>query len=278
MTTDPRFIALNRETELAKRVMCSGLSALRKATPARPGLYYDAFFGLSVGLERFAKLAWLIDEWIAKGAFPTDSDLRKKGHNILALLNKAKAIRSNRSCASDVAAIYFAPPSDPVTVSVVKFLSEFADATRYFNVDFLVGGKSTTMGDPIKVWHSTVGSAVLAMPKMKAKKPRWLEQAAAVAETMSPAIVITTSASGAPLDNVAALSLSEHEAAEINKQAQWKILGVVRFFGLLLIDLSEAANAAGHHFIPDLREHLGFFCGEDAIIRRYRRWPPTGIT
>jgi hypothetical protein len=56
---DTRFVALNREIELAKRLTCSGLSALRKATPARPGIYYDAFFGISIGLERFAKLAWL---------------------------------------------------------------------------------------------------------------------------------------------------------------------------------------------------------------------------
>src|SRR5229473_491775 len=122
MTGDLRFIALNRETELAKRVMCSGLSALRRATPARAGLYYDAFFGLSIGLERFAKLAWLIDEWIEKGAFPTNSDLRRKGHNILALLDIAKAIRSKRNCPPNATPAYSALPSDPVTVSAIKFL------------------------------------------------------------------------------------------------------------------------------------------------------------
>ena len=43
MITDPRFIAFNREAELAKRLTCSGLTALRKATPSAPGIYYDAF-------------------------------------------------------------------------------------------------------------------------------------------------------------------------------------------------------------------------------------------
>jgi hypothetical protein len=66
MITDLKFIALNREAELAKRLTCSGLSALRKATPARPGVYYEAFFGISIGLERLAKLAWLIDECITR--------------------------------------------------------------------------------------------------------------------------------------------------------------------------------------------------------------------
>jgi hypothetical protein len=76
MITEPRFIAFNREAELAKRLTCSGLTARRKATPSAPGIYYDAFFGLSIGLERLAKLAWLIDECIRRnGTFPTDKEL-----------------------------------------------------------------------------------------------------------------------------------------------------------------------------------------------------------
>jgi hypothetical protein len=275
---DLKFIALNRETELAKRVTCSGLTALRKATPTRPGLYYDAFFGISIGLERFAKLAWLIDEWIASGAFPTNNDLKEKGHNIQALLTKATVIRTNQKDNDSVSAEHATLPSDSVTISAISFLSNFAEATRYFNIDFMVGGKSKQMGDPIRIWHSTVGAAVLGMPKVKAKSVHRHAQAAAIGRVMTPAIVIATSAEGTPLENVSALAMSELEAMEINKQAQWKILGIVRFLGLLLIDLSAAANAAGHCFVPDLREHLGFFCGDDPIIRRYKRWPPAGIT
>jgi hypothetical protein len=278
MLHDAKFLALNRETELVKRVTCSGLTALRKATPSRPGLYYDAFFGISIGLERFAKLAWLIDEWITKGAFPTNKDLRTKGHNLRLLLDLAATIRSSRQWRQSVPPLHSTLSTDAVTASAIKFLSDFAKTTRYFNIDFLVGENVSQMSDPIKMWHSTVGVAVLCMPKVKARGVRRHAQAATIEHVMTPAIVIATSADGMPLRNVSALAVSELEAMEINKQAQWKILGIVRFLCLLLIDLSELANAAEHCFIPDLREHLAFFCGDDPIIRRYKRWPPAGIT
>jgi hypothetical protein len=281
MITDPRFIALNREAELAKRVTCSGLSALRKATPTRPGVYYDAFFGISIGLERLAKLIWLVDECITRsGSFPSDSDLRLLGHNIQALLGKASVIRSNRPSSQTAISIHSHStlPSDNITSLITGFLSEFARATRYFNVDFMVGGKSIRIGDPIKIWHSKVGTAILASPKIAAKTRRWHEQATSGATALSPAIVIATAADSTPLNGVAGLLLSEYEAKEINKQAQWKVLGIVRFLSLLLIDVGGAAHAGGYTFVPDFRDHFGFFCEDDAIIRRYTVWPPRDVT
>jgi hypothetical protein len=83
------------------------------------------------------------------------------GHNILALLDKAKAIRLSRICSQGVQNEwkYATLSCDAVTVSVVRLLSDFAQATRYFHIDFMVGGKSIQMGDPIKVWHNMVGAA-----------------------------------------------------------------------------------------------------------------------
>jgi hypothetical protein len=272
LMTDPSFIAFNREAELAKRLACSGLTALRKATPSRPGIYYDAFFGISNALERFGKLAWLIDECTQRnGAFPTDQDLKKVGHDIEALVKKATLIASKHGQSQPF-------PSDDITDHIIKFLSTFLERTRYYNIDFFVGGKSKGMGDPIKLWHAKVGAAILATPEMKAKRQRWRAQAQQVANLMSPAIVFSTSAQGTSLSTVAELSVSESEAKEINKQAQWKLLTIVRYLCLLIADLAGAAQAEGHSFIPDMREHFGFFCGDDAILHRYATWPPRGIT
>jgi hypothetical protein len=281
IAADAKFIALNREAELAKRVTCSGLSALRNASPARPGVYYDAFFGISIGLERLAKLVWLVDECIARGgSFPSDNDLRGLGHDILALIGKASAIRSNRlgRQSSISTNSHSTLPSDKITSLIMEFLSEFAKATRYFNVDFMVGGKSVQIGDPIKIWHRRVGTAILASPQIGAKRQRWHASATSRASALSPAIVLATASDGTPMNDVTTLLLSEYEANEINKQAQWKVLGIVRFLSLLLIDVGEAANEGGYAFVPDFRDHFCFFCGDDAIIRRYKVWPPRGIT
>jgi hypothetical protein len=281
MIDDPRFIALNREAELAKRVTCSGLSALRKASPARSGIYYDAFFGISIGLERLAKLIWLVDECVQRGGtFPSNRDLKSLGHNIVALLAKACAVRSNRPSTRSAVPKnnHSTLPNDNITLLITKFLSEFARGTRYFNVDFMVGGKSTKLGDPVKIWHDKVGTAILNLPQISKTRRRLYDQAMSGASALSPAIVIQTAADGRPLNDVASLLLSEYEAREINKQAQWKVLGIVRFLSILLIEVGDAAQARGHAFVPHFLEHFSFFCGDDALIRRYKVWPPQDIT
>jgi hypothetical protein len=268
MITDPRFITFNREAELAKRLTCSGLTALRSATPARPGIYYDAFFGLSIGLERLTKIAWLINECIQRnGTFPTDKDLRSVGHDIQALIRKTQLIQIRSGCSL---------PSDRVTDHIIEFLSDFAKGSRYYNIDFLVGGKSGNVSDPIKRWHAKVGAAILALPEIKAKRPRLEAKAQQLADLISPAIVFTTAADGTTLSTVSELSISESEAREINKQAQWKTLAIVRFLSLVIIEL--AISAGSHNFIPDMREHFGFFCGDDTTLHRYKTWPPRDIT
>jgi hypothetical protein len=90
--------------------------------------------------------------------------------------------------------------------------------------------------------------------------------------------VFATAADGTSLSSVAELSISESEASEINKRAQWAILAVVRYLCLLIADLADAARAANQSFIPEMREHFGFFCGDDTILHRYTTWPPRGIT
>jgi hypothetical protein len=271
--TDHRFIALNREAELAKRLTCSGLTALGKATPSQPGIYYDAFFGISIGLERLAKLAWLIDECITRnGTFPTDEDLKAIGHNIGALLDKANTVRAKHNFISPTL------PCDPISISLIEFLSNFAKATRYFNIDVIVGGKSIGLGDPVKSWHEKVGAAILATPRIKAKERRWQKKAASIGRVLSPAVAFGVDASGTLLTSVASLSFSQQQAQEINEQAKRKLLAIVRFLASLAIDLAETARDAGSTFIPYLREHFGFFCEEDAIIGGYKKWPPRGVS
>jgi hypothetical protein len=197
-------------------------------------------------------------------------DLRSVGHDVQALVERAQLIQRRQSA-------YSMLPSDSVTDHIIKFLSEFAEGTRYYNIDFFVGGKSKAMGDPIKTWHAKVGAAILTLPEIRAKRQRWQAQAQQVAGLIWPAVVFATAADSTSLSTVAEMPISESEASEINKQAQWKILAIVRYFSLLIADLADAAHAASHRFIPDMREHCGFFCGDDAILHRYTTWPPRGI-
>ena len=64
-----------------------GATALGRANYAAPGLYSQAFFALSVGLERSAKLAIALDYAIDNdGEYPLARHYRTFGHKIDRLL------------------------------------------------------------------------------------------------------------------------------------------------------------------------------------------------
>src|ERR1700761_7007855 len=93
---DPRSIpewhAIGRECALVRQLIGSGVTALGAANYAnKRGEYYTAFFGLSVGLERLAKLIFVADYAISNGGrMPSQEAVRKFGHNLIALADAAE--------------------------------------------------------------------------------------------------------------------------------------------------------------------------------------------
>src|SRR5262245_2047759 len=51
--------------------------------------------------------------------------------------------------------------------STHRVLVRLAEGTRYYNIDFFVGGKSKAIGDPIRNWHAKVGAPILELSQMK---------------------------------------------------------------------------------------------------------------
>ena len=130
------------------------------------------------------------------------------------------------------------------------------------------------MGDPIKNWHAKVGAPILELPEVRAKRQLLRKQAHDVGRLISPAVVFRNAADGRALSNVPEAVISDNEAREINKVAQRTILAIVRYLSLLIITLSEAAHTAGTDFIPYMGRQFRILCGDNAILRRYKTWPP----
>ena len=81
MIFSPQWHALGREAELAAEQLATGVTLLARANHAQKGLYLQAFFALSIGFERLAKLVLVVDHAIAHGgAWMDDAALRKIGH------------------------------------------------------------------------------------------------------------------------------------------------------------------------------------------------------
>ncbi len=65
--------ALAREAGTAAEHLAIGISSLGRANYAQDAYYGQAFFALSIGLERASKLAFVVDH--ALGACPNNTDL-----------------------------------------------------------------------------------------------------------------------------------------------------------------------------------------------------------
>src|ERR1700744_6232637 len=90
----PEWHALRREVALVRHLVGSGVTALGRANYAdKKGEYYNAFFGISIGLERLAKLILVADHAISNsGQMPDEKVVKKFGHKLVALSNAADAI------------------------------------------------------------------------------------------------------------------------------------------------------------------------------------------
>lgn len=109
MMLSTEWRALQREAQLAAEQIAIGVTTLGKANHAQPGLYSQAFFGLSIGLERLGKLIIIANHAIDNsGRFPSDNDLRQIGHDLRKILSKCELIAETLNPAR----LYAARPTD----------------------------------------------------------------------------------------------------------------------------------------------------------------------
>ena len=112
------------EGSLTAFSLAEGLDCLRKANVYEKGLYYQAFFSLSIGIERLLKLIIIYDYRVKNnGKFPENKEIKTKGHDLHEMFNiVVPSILENN-----------------IYNSTISFLSDFAKTTRYYNLDVLTG-------------------------------------------------------------------------------------------------------------------------------------------
>ena len=111
MAFPPEWHTLGREAELAAEQLAIGVTALGRANHTQKGLYHQAFFALSIGFERLAKLI-LVAEYAVEnnGEWMTDQTLKSIGHDISALLDACDPISAKHLSDKN----WSERPNDPV--------------------------------------------------------------------------------------------------------------------------------------------------------------------
>jgi hypothetical protein len=270
---DPRFEALNRELALATSAVCIGLTALRKADFATPGTYTQAFFNLTIGIERLGKLAYILDYCVSNsGKLPTNGELKGSfGHDIEKLVSACREIRSKFPNDDSLAAY----PADAITEAAVACLSGFAKKTRYYNLDLLVGSGPGVERDPIAEWDKRVNQPILAKHYNPTRRDEDQRRADALGTLLNEfSFVNFVNEDGSQINDAPTMLRRTDEARVAQKWAYLYVARIVRFLALLLDDLHYESARQRLEFIPFVGDHMGMFRNSDAYLRSRKTWGP----
>jgi hypothetical protein len=154
----PEWHALRREAALVRHLVGSGVTALGRANYAdKKGEYYTAFFGLSVGLERLAKLILVADHAISNGGqMPDERTVRKFRHKLVDLLNAADAVAQKHKMK-----LAYPRPTSAISAQIIERLDAFADASRGRYANFVaLGDPNLGQEEPIGKWWDKVAELI----------------------------------------------------------------------------------------------------------------------
>lgn len=156
-----KWQAIAEEAATSAELIGSGVTMLATADDYRRADYWQAFFALSGGFERSAKLAMVVDAFVHDKPVPTHKDLKDLGHGVLALVGQLNriALELGHSSFSNL---------DPIQTSMLTILDNFAEKLdRYYNFNVLVEAKGADRRSPIGDWLNLVTVPVLAKHRAK---------------------------------------------------------------------------------------------------------------
>jgi hypothetical protein len=271
------FVLLQQEGYLIRTSLAQGLTALRNANLSDKGLYYAAFFGLSIGIERLLKVILILDH-MARNSLnaPPTSTLRRQagrtGHDLRALFAAAESIQSPR----DPHPLAFMRPQT-LEHDILTHLSDFAEACgRYADLDALSTNRPPA--DPLARWKD-ITSMILAIDVPQRSKRLARSKATAV----STALADSAKVIAFDLDK---RQLSVHEWVETPMMQDLAAArAVVRVLRILspLADFLEEVNeralntvrrlAPHEPGVPFMREFFIYLTVDESVALRKKRWP-----
>jgi len=196
--------AISQEAHLSRALLGAGTTSIRLTSSGDPGRMYEAFFGLSQGIERIGKLILVADHYARTGAFMAPGDVERYRHDLKRLLKAVEGVATARDIHLDDS-----PSANTGSKAVIRFLTKFAETDRYYNLNRLSQGDGVKIDDPIAKWVKLVRAE--ASPRRRTLARDHQEaQNLAIARHMDEhvplAILDFTSLSGTALNSYAAIT------------------------------------------------------------------------
>ena len=266
------WFPLEQEGYLAHACLCNGLTALRRANLGeQKGLFYSAFFELSIGFERMLKLILILDHMDCNDRLlPNSKTIKEFGHKLLCLFDHTKAVAAKRDL---VFLDQFEKGSLPI--EILEFLDAFAHPDgRYFNINKLTSDNLQSKANPLEQWGNIVSRIMrkYATPQEQARSKMSNKPNAEYADISFSMI---SDLNNKYLDCVP-LQL---RAMEVDIAAYYAIYALVSLISALreLIDslcsYLRKSSATDMPDIPDMQEFFYFAWADKQHLKRKKKWP-----
>lgn len=263
--------ALIREAAIAAEHLGAGATIIGKANYAQHAHYGQAFFSLSTGIERGAKLALAVNHALNNaGNFPTPNILRSFGHNLADLLAAVDSLAEHIGLPSSERM-----PNSEIHNGIVSVLTEFAsNVTRYYNLDFVMGNvHRNAQGDPIGSWYELVTLPILRKHLTAKRKEKIERNAKQVSLLMEPITLVShTSETGEHLSSVYEASVRTGLTEFSNPFERMYVLQFARFYAYVMSALTYAAYKERMEFIPHLSEFFAIYNNDDSYLKSRKTW------
>ena len=276
MQFSPTWYLLEQEGLLAQACLCNGLTALRRANLGdKKGLFYSAFFELSIGFERVLKLVLILDHMARNQLVPPDSKtVEDYGHKLRALFDAAKAVCTARNVTA-----LDGFQADSLPIVILGFLDDFAHpGGRYSNINKLTGHRHQAMADPIARWGEMASQIMRTQANARERERAQLNGRMASIAFGDAAASLMSDLDQQHMD-VASLHV---RASELDTAAKYAIYALVTLIAALrdvidsLCDSAWAVNRAaqaGATEVPAMKEFFQFAWADKQYVMRKRQWP-----
>lgn len=273
--TLPEWKALNREASLVRQIIGSGATALGRASYGSGfGEYYAAFFGLSMGVERLAKLVLVADFAMDNGGrLPDQTVVRKYGHMLKSLVAQVNCIAVKHGIT-----VPHIGPDDPICAAIIECLDAFADASRGRYANFAAIGNPSfdPANEPVNKWWSEVVDPILTKHYRGTKAEAGVKQRAVLANAMIGGFtrVLFTDENGQMMSDVSTASERTGQTKWAQKYGRFYALCVVRWLSHIFSELVREASYKRR--IGSLFGHYEFFTSytvDNSFLLTRKIWP-----
>lgn len=266
------FFLLQQECYLIDSCLTTGLTALRNAHVGDKGRFYSAFFNLAGGLERLMKLVIVLDHMTHNQLkAPSTKEMRACGHDLLTLYSIVGRV------ANSSAPTPFTPLVPSSTgYRILQLLSEFADGTRYANLNQLSGSSIGT--DPLTKWNHILLLIIETEVSERQRSKVQIQSAQIVDVLGGSSFTIAHDLERRPMsfENIFA-EPRLHELAA--RSAVWHLVQLIAAIREVVVAVGDSATVVGQAQttnvmnIPMMNEFLTFAWLNKAWVMKKKRWP-----